>query len=86
MAGYEVFIKPSALKELESVGSRKLRRDLAEHIQALANNPRPQGCKKLTGADQYRIRHGAYRVVYSVEDERRTVLVVKIGHRKDVYR
>ena len=86
MAGYEVFIKPSALKELESVGSRKLRRNLAEHIQALADNPRPQGCKKLTGADQYRIRHGAYRIVYSVEDESRIVLVIKIGHRKDVYR
>jgi len=86
VAGYEVFIKPSALKELESVGSRKLRRNLAEHIQALADNPRPQGCKKLTGADQYRIRHGAYRIVYSVEDESRIVLVIKIGHRKDVYR
>jgi len=86
VAGYDVFIKPSALRELESVGSRKLRRNLAEHIQALANNPRPQGSKKLTGADQYRIRRGAYRVVYSVEDDRRMVLVVKIGHRKDVYR
>ena len=86
MAGYDVFIKPSALKELESVGSRKLRRNLAEHIQALADNPRPLGCKKLTGGDQYRIRRGAYRVVYSIEDERRIVLVVKIGHRKDIYR
>ena len=86
MAGYDVFIKPSALRELESVGSRKLRRDLAEHIQALADNPRPPGCKKLTGADQYRIRRGAYRVVYSIEHERRVVIVVKVGHRKDVYR
>ena len=86
MAGYDVFIKRSALKELESVGSRKLRRNLAEHIQSLADDPRPQGCKKLTGADQYRIRRGAYRVVYSIEDERRMVTVVKIGHRKDIYR
>jgi mRNA interferase RelE/StbE len=86
VAGYDVFIKPSALKELESVGSRKLRRNLAEHIQALADNPRPLGCKKLAGGDQYRIRRGAYRIVSSIEDERRTVLVVKIGHRKDVYR
>jgi mRNA interferase RelE/StbE len=83
---YEVFIKPSALKELESVGSRRLRRNLAEHIQALAGNPRPPGCKKLAGGGQYRIRRGAYRVVYSIEDERRIVLVVKIGHRKDIYR
>jgi mRNA interferase RelE/StbE len=86
VAGYDIFIKPSALRELESVGSRKLRRNLAEHIQALADNPRPPGCKKLAGGDQYRIRRGAYRVVYSIEDERRIVLVVKIGHRKDVYR
>jgi mRNA interferase RelE/StbE len=86
VAGYDVFIKPSALRELESVGSRKLRRNLAEHIQALADNPRPPGCRKLGGGDQYRIRRGAYRVVYSIEDERRIVLVVKIGHRRDVYR
>ena len=86
MAGYDVFIKPSALRELESVGSRKLRRNLAEHIQALADNPRPLGCKRLAGGGQYRIRRGAYRVVYSIEDERRIVLVVKIGHRRDVYR
>ena len=86
MAGYEGFIKPSALKELESVGGRKLRRSLAEHIQALADYPRPPVCKKLTGADRYRIRRGAYRIVYSIEDERRIVVVVKVGHRKDVYR
>ena len=86
MVSYEVFIKPSALKELESVGSRKLRRRVAEHIQALTDNPRPHGCRKLAGGDRYRIRCGTYRVVYSVEDERRMVLVVKIGHRKDIYR
>jgi len=86
VAGYDVFIKPSALRELESVGSRKLRQNLAEQIQALANNPRPLGCKKLSSRAQYRIRRGAYRVVYSIEDERRTALVVKIGQRKDVYR
>ena len=86
MAGYDIFIKPSALRELESVGSRKLRRNLAEHIQALADDPRPPGCKKLAGGDRYRIRRGAYRVVYSIEDERRAVIVVKVSHRKDVYR
>ena len=86
MARYEVFIKPSALKELESVGTRKLRRNLVERIAALADNPRPQGCTKLAGDDRYRVRHGVYRLVYSVDDERRVVLVVKIGHRKDVYR
>jgi len=86
VGGYEVFIKPSALRELESVGSRKLRRSLVERIESLAGNPRPPGCGRLAGADRYRIRRGAYRVVYSVEDERRMVVVVKVGHRKDVYR
>jgi mRNA interferase RelE/StbE len=86
VARYEVLIKPSALKELESVGTRKLRRTLVERAEALADNPRPQGCTKLAGGDRYRVRHGAYRLVYSVEDQRRIVLVVKIGHRKDVYR
>ena len=86
MARYEVFIKPSALKELESVGTRKLRRNPVERIEALSDNPRPQGRAKLAGGDRCRVRYGAYRVVYSVEDEHRIVLVVKIGHRKDVYR
>ena len=86
MARYEVLIKPSALKELESVGTRKLRRNLVEHVEALADNPRPQGCTKLAGGDRYRVRCGTYRIVYSVDDERRIVLVVKVGHQKDVYR
>jgi mRNA interferase RelE/StbE len=86
VARYEVLIKPSALKELESVGTRKLRRNLVEHVQALADNPRPLGCRKLAGGDRYRIRCGAYRIVYSIEDERWIVLVVKIGHRKDIHR
>jgi mRNA interferase RelE/StbE len=86
VARYEVFIKPSALKELESVGTRKPRRSLVEHVGDLADNPRAQGCTKLAGGDRYRVRCGAYRLVYWVEDERRIVFVVKIGHRKDVYR
>ena len=86
MAGYEVLIKPSALRELDSAGSRKLRRALVERIQALAQLPRPPGCRKLSGSDRYRVRCGTWRIVYSVEDDRRIVLIVKVGHRKDVYR
>jgi mRNA interferase RelE/StbE len=86
VAGYDVLIKPSALKELDSVGSRRLRRALAARIQALAADPRPTGCRKLAGGDRYRVRSGEYRVVYSVDDAQRAVLVVKVGHRKDVYR
>jgi mRNA interferase RelE/StbE len=86
VANYEVFIKPSALKELESIDNRKIRRNVAERIRALGENPRPPGCTKLTGSEGYRIRCDDYRVVYSIEDEQLVVFVVKIGHRKDVYR
>jgi len=86
VASYDVFAKPSALKELESVGSRKVRRSIAGRIQSLAQKPRPSGCRKLAGGDRYRIRIGRYRVVYSVDDERRAVRVFKVGHRRDIYR
>jgi mRNA interferase RelE/StbE len=86
VANYEVFIKPSALRELESIDNRKMRRNVTERIRALAENPRPPGCTKLTGSEGYRIRCGDYRVVYSIEDERLVVFVVKVGLRKDVYR
>lgn len=86
MASYEVFIKPSALKELESVDNVSIRRSLAARIRSLGANPRPAGCRKLTGEGGYRIRCGVYRVVYTVEDQRLVVSVIKVGHRKDVYR
>ena len=59
---------------------------LAETIDGLARQPRPNGSTKLTGQDLYRVRSGDYRVIYRIEDERLVVLVVKIGHRRDVYR
>ena len=85
MASYSVSIKPSAVKELEGVPIKDRRR-IVRHIQGLATDPRPSGCEKLTGDDRYRVRQGDYRVVYGVDDVERQVLVVKIGHRRDVYR
>lgn len=85
MANYRVFIKPSAVKELELVPPKDRRR-LASRIERLATDPRPHGCEKLTGREAYRIRQGDYRVVYGVDDDAREVLVVKIGNRRDVYR
>ena len=55
-------------------------------IGQLAETPRPQGCLKLRGREGWRIRVGDYRVIYDVEDEERTVIVLQIGHRRDVYR
>lgn len=85
MASYSVLIKPSAVKELERL-PEKLRRQLAKRIQGLAGNPRPVGAEKLTGEDLYRIRQGDHRVVYSIADAVLTVLVIRIGNRRDVYR
>lgn len=85
MANYRVFIKPSAVKELELVPAKDRRR-LALRIERLATDPRPHGCEKLTGLEAYRLRQGDYRVVYGVDDDAREILVVKIGNRRDVYR
>ena len=86
MARYDVFIKPSALKELEAVDSKKDRRRIVRAIQSLAEDPRPAGCRKLSGKAKYRIRSGAYRIVYAVRDAVLVVTIVRVGHRRDVYR
>ena len=85
MASYKVLIKPSAIKELEAVPTKD-RRKLATKIQALADAPRPHGSEKLSGQERYRLRQADYRVVYAIDDAERTVLVVKIGNRRDIYR
>jgi mRNA interferase RelE/StbE len=85
VASYRVFIKPSAAKELEGVPLRDRRR-LVARIARLAADPRPRGCEKLTGAERYRIRQGAWRVLYAIEDDVVRVVVVEIGHRREVDR
>ena len=87
MASYSVFVKTSAAKELEAVEPRGMRTRIASRIQGLTRNPRPPGSQKLAGEEErYRIRQGAYRIVYAVDDDKRFVDVVKIGHRREVYR
>ena len=86
MAKYKVYIKPSAVKEIEAIPQKNTRQQIVRCIQSLAREPRPSGCKKLSARNRYRIRKGIYRVVYSVEDDQLTVYVVKVGHRKEVYR
>ena len=85
MANYDLLIKPSAVKEIEEL-PRKERIKIARKIQKLAAEPRPHGSEKLSAEERYRIRQGNYRVVYSIDDGKRVVLVVKVGHRKEVYR
>jgi len=85
MAAYRVFFKESVQKDFEGIPKKDLRKILTR-IKSLANDPRPSGCEKLTGHDRYRLRQGRYRIVYAVQDEERSVTVVKVGHRKDIYR
>ncbi|MCH8006192.1 MAG: type II toxin-antitoxin system RelE/ParE family toxin [Planctomycetes bacterium] len=86
MASYRLLIKRSAAKELEAVGSRKDRRRLVAKIRSLGADPRPPGCQKLSGSEKYRVRQGAYRIVYSIEDDRLVVMIVRVAHRREVYR
>ena len=86
MGRYRVLIKPSAVKEIEAIPRKKDRQRIVKRIAQLGDDPRPSGCQKLSGQNRYRIRQGQYRIVYGVEDDRLIVYVVKIGHRKDVYR
>ena len=85
MASYKLLIKPSAVRELEALPPRDRRRIVAK-IEGLANNPRPPGSEKLSGEEKYRLRQGDYRVLYSIEDASTTLTIVKIGHRREVYR
>jgi mRNA interferase RelE/StbE len=85
MGEYEVYFKASVDKDFKGI-SRKDIRNILCRVRTLAANPRPQGCEKLTGQERYRIRQGRYRIVYSIQDNELTVWIVRIGHRKDVYR
>jgi mRNA interferase RelE/StbE len=87
VAGYKVLLKASAAKEIEAISSKKALQRIVSRIEALADGPRPHGSQKLAGhRDRYRVRQGSYRVVYSVNDADREVVVFKVGHRREVYR
>ena len=85
MASYSLFIKPSAAKEIEAL-PKKDRLKIILRIQGLALDPRPSGCEKLSGNDKYRVRQGLYRILYTINDNEVIVSVVKVGHRREVYR
>lgn len=85
MASYKVFFRKSAAKELEKLSKAVLRK-IIKRIELLADEPRPPGCEKLTGQELYRVRQGDYRIVYSIKDNELTIWVIKVGHRKDIYK
>ena len=85
MAAYKISFKKSVWKDFETIPNKDLKRIL-ERIELLGENPRHPGCKKLTGQERYRLRQGRYRILYSIQDEELSVWIVKVGHRKNVYR
>jgi mRNA interferase RelE/StbE len=82
---YRIFILRRAQKELSKVPDEDYHR-IKEFILKLSDNPRPKGCSKLIGREGWRIRVGNYRVIYEIDDQRKTLTVLHIGHRKDIYR
>jgi len=79
MAKYKILIKESAVKELENIPKKDLKR-IIKRIQSLAQNPRPHGSQKLSTQDRYRIRQGEYRIIYSIQEKEFTVHIYKVGH------
>ena len=82
---YTVSILRAVQKQLEGIPAES-QDHVLEAMSALADSPRPQGAVKLTGRDAHRIRVGTYRVIYEINDETKTVLIVAVLHRKDAYR
>ncbi len=85
MAGYKVYFKKSVWKDFETIQRNDLKR-IMKVIESLGKEPRPSGCRKLSGRERYRLRQGRYRIIYSIHDDELMVWVVKVGHRKNVYR
>jgi mRNA interferase RelE/StbE len=86
VARYRILIKPSAVREIEAIPQKRQRQRVVSRIRALAEDPRPPGCEKLSSQDRYRVRQAAYRIVYSVKDDVLVVYVVKAGQGGNVYR
>lgn len=82
---YEVGFDPGARREFARL-PEAAKKAVKRAVDRLSDDPRPHGAKKMADLDAYRIRVGVYRVVYSIEDDRLLILVVQVGHRKDVYR
>ena len=85
MAKYEISLKKSAAKELDDIPKKELQK-IIKKIRALSSDPRPQGSQKLSHKEQYRIRQGDYRIIYAIDDDSFAVYIIKVGHRREIYR
>lgn len=84
MASFELRFKKTVAKDLQKIPNQHVKRIL-ERINALSDNPRPPGCEKLSAQERYRLRQGAYRIIYEIREQQLIMLVVKIAHRGTVY-
>jgi mRNA interferase RelE/StbE len=83
---YQIKVAEDAAKFIRKQDNR-IQRQIINNIRGLTQNPHPQGCKKLQGyKDLYRIPSGNYRIVYTIKEKMLLVFVVRVAHRKDVYR
>lgn len=85
MAAYRVSVQESAKRDLRRLSAPVLRRALAR-LAAIAEEPRGPATEKLTATDAYRVRVGDYRILYEIDDAARTVVIVRVRHRRDAYR
>lgn len=85
MAKYKIKIKKTALKAIRKIPTKDIK-SILRIINGLSINPRPYGVQKLNNQERYRVRSGNYRILYQIEDNVLTVMVVNVGHRRDVYR
>ena len=85
MASYRLTFKKSVTKDFRSIPQQDIARIL-KRIETLADDPRPMGSEKLSGLERFRVRQGAYRIVYEIQDAVLVIIVVKVGHRREVYR
>ena len=85
MAKFDLVFKESVSKDLKELPKQDVQRIL-ERIDALRDEPRPQGSVKLSGKEYYRVRQGNYRIIYAIQDSQLVVIVIKVGHRREVYR
>lgn len=85
MASYKLVFRKSVASDLRSIPKRDVKRIL-KRMEVLADDPRPPGCEKLSVQERYRVRQDTYRIVYEIRDKALIVTVVKVGHRRHVYR
>lgn len=85
MARYRLMFKKSVAKDLRDIPKKDVARIL-KRIKALSDDPSAPGCEKLSGQERYRVRQGVYRIIYEIIDDVLVIVVVRVGHRGEVYR